>query len=51
MPSKSTDSKTKNHEKAPVSAAFVKSMREEFGEDVKVVYLRENGLKIGKEPQ
>lgn len=36
-----------NHDRAPVSAAFVKAMREVFGE-VKVIYVKENGLILGE---
>lgn len=35
-----------NHEKAPICAAFVKMMREVFG-DVKVLYVRESDLTLG----
>lgn len=38
--------KTSNHEKAPQCAAFVKAMREAFGE-VKVTYVSENGFELG----
>ena len=37
-----------NHAKAPICAEFVKQMREVFGDDVKVVYVEENGLKMGE---
>jgi hypothetical protein len=36
-----------NHALAPISAAFVKEFREVFG-DVKVLYVRENGVELGK---
>ncbi len=37
-----------NHDKAPICAAFVKEMREVFGEDqVKVTYVKEGELEIG----
>ncbi len=39
-----------NHAKAPICAAFVKLMREVFGEDVKVLYVKEGKVLIG-EPQ
>lgn len=39
--------KTSNHEKAPQSAEFVNAMREAFGE-VTVLYVEENGLKLGR---
>ena len=42
-------SKKDNQSKAPRSAAFVKEMREAFGEDqVTVLYVNENGLKLGE---
>lgn len=40
--------KTSNHDKAPECAAFVKEMREVFGEDVKVLYVKEGELEIGE---
>lgn len=44
-----TQAKRSNHERAPLSAAFVKAMREAFGDDqVKVVYVREGDVKIGE---
>lgn len=39
--------KTSNHELAPVCAEFVKAMREAFG-DVQVLYVEENGFKLGE---
>lgn len=40
---------SKNHQKAPVSAAFVKEMREVFGEDqVKVLYVKEGEVELGE---
>jgi hypothetical protein len=39
---------SKNHALAPLSAAFVKGFREVFGEDVKVVYVKEGELEMGK---
>jgi hypothetical protein len=40
--------KEKNHEKAPLSAEFVKQMREVFGEDqVTVLYVEEGDVKLG----
>lgn len=36
-----------NHSKAPQCAAFVKALREEFGE-VKVLYVNENGFTLGE---
>jgi hypothetical protein len=39
---------SKNHTLAPLSAAFVKEFREVFGDDVKVVYIREGTLEMGK---
>lgn len=41
-------SKTSNWAKAPKSAAFVKEMREVFGQDVKVVYVKEGELELGE---
>ena len=52
MPTQPTESQTKktNHAKAPLSAAFVEAMRDAFGaEQISIVYLREGGLKIGRE--
>lgn len=40
--------KTSNQAKAPQCAAFVEAMREVFGEDVKVLYVEENGFKLGE---
>lgn len=37
---------SKNHEKAPLCAEFVRQMREVFGE-VTVLYVKENDLEIG----
>jgi hypothetical protein len=42
--------KEKNHEKAPKSAAFVKSMREVFGE-VTVLCVRENDVQLGEQEE
>lgn len=52
MPTQPTESQAKktNHAKAPLSAAFVEAMREAFGE-ISIIYLREGGLKIGREKQ
>lgn len=41
-------SKISNHARAPKCAEFVESMRECFGEDVKVLYVKENGLILGE---
>jgi hypothetical protein len=38
---------SKNHDQAPVSAEFVRQMREVFG-DVKVLYVKENNLEMGE---
>lgn len=38
-----------NRAKAPIAAAFVAEMREEFG-DVKVLYVEEGEVKIGQKP-
>jgi len=45
--------KTSNHQRAPQCAAFVRKMREVFGEDqVTVLYVEENGFKLGeKQPE
>lgn len=41
--------KSSNHEKAPICSAWVKQMREVFGEDqVKVIWVKEGDLEIGK---
>jgi hypothetical protein len=40
---------SKNHEKAPKSAEFVKQMREAFGADqVIVLYVEEGEVKLGE---
>jgi hypothetical protein len=40
---------SKNHEKAPKSAEFVKQMREVFGADqVTVLYVEEGEVKLGE---
>jgi hypothetical protein len=42
-------STSKNHEQAPVCAAFVKDMREVFGADqVVVLYVEEGEVKLGE---
>lgn len=41
-------SKTSNHEKAPICAAFVKLMRELFGPDVKVLWVKEGDFEMGE---
>lgn len=40
--------RTSNHEKAPICAAFVKEMREVFGEDVAVTWVKEGDFEIGQ---
>lgn len=42
-----TKAKSSNQAKAPQCAEFVEAMREVFGE-VKVLYVEENGLKLGE---
>jgi hypothetical protein len=37
-----------NHKLAPICAAWVKEMRELFGEDVKVIYVKEGDFEIGE---
>lgn len=44
-----TKAKTSNHQRAPQCAAFVAEMREVFGDDVKVLYVEENGFKLGEQ--
>ncbi len=39
---------SKNHEKAPICAEFVKQMRDLFGQDVKVLYVEEGEVKLGE---
>jgi hypothetical protein len=39
--------KSSNHDRAPLCAAFVKAMRETFGE-ISVLYVSENGLQLGE---
>lgn len=41
-------SKEENHSKAPVCAAFVAAMREVFGDDVRVLFVKENGVELGR---
>ena len=40
--------KSSNWAKAPKCAAFVKQMREVFGDDVKVLYVKEGELVLGE---
>jgi len=40
--------KTANHLKAPNAAAFVGQMRQVFGGDVKVLYVKEGDFQIGE---
>lgn len=40
-------SKTSNHAKAPLSAAFVAAMREAFGE-IQVLYVKEGDVLLGE---
>ena len=42
--------KRSNHEKAPICAAWVKQMREVFGDDVKVLWVREGNFSMGEKP-
>jgi hypothetical protein len=41
--------RTSNHERAPICAAFVKEMREVFGE-VKVLWVKEGDFEMGDVP-
>jgi hypothetical protein len=42
-------SKTSNQSRAPISAAFVEAMRQEFGEEeVKVMWVREGDISLGE---
>jgi hypothetical protein len=41
------ESRTSNHAKAPICAAFVKEMRELFGE-VRVLYVKEGSFQLGE---
>ena len=43
--------KSSNWAKAPLCAEFVKTMREVFGEDVKVLYVKEGSLELGEPDQ
>lgn len=43
--------KTSNHEKAPVCAEFVKKMREIFGDNVKVLWVKEGDFELGDVPK
>lgn len=47
----SAPAKQANHEKAPICAAFVKQMRELFGEDVRVLWVKEGGFEMGEVPE
>jgi hypothetical protein len=40
--------KNENHDKAPLCAAFVEEMREVFGDDVKVLYVKEGDVELGQ---
>ena len=40
--------KSSNWEKAPQCAKFVKDMRAVFGDDVKVLYVKEGSLELGE---
>jgi hypothetical protein len=40
-------SKSSNHAKAPICAAFVEEMRAVFGE-VRVIYVKENDFQLGE---
>jgi hypothetical protein len=40
---------SENHKKAPKCSAFVKAMREVFGEDqIEVLYVKEGSLELGE---
>jgi hypothetical protein len=42
-------SKSSNHAKAPICAAFVEAMREAFGADqVHVIYVKEGSFELGR---
>jgi len=41
-------STSKNHERAPEMAKFVKQMRELFGDDLKVTWVKEGDFEIGQ---
>jgi hypothetical protein len=41
-------SRDDNHARAPICAAWVKEMRELFGEDVKVLYVKEGDFEMGE---
>jgi hypothetical protein len=43
-----TKAKSSNWTKAPQSAEFVKDMRTVFGDDVKVLYVKEGSLELGE---
>jgi hypothetical protein len=43
-----TQAKRSNWDRAPLCAAFVKEMREVFGDDVRVLYVREGGFQTGR---
>ena len=40
--------RSSNWAKAPLCAEFVKMMREVFGDDVKVLYVKEGSLELGE---
>jgi hypothetical protein len=41
-------STSENHEKAPLAAEFVRKMRAAFGDDLKVVYVKEGDFELGE---
>ena len=41
------NSRSENHQKAPICAEFVRQMREVFG-DVKVLWIREGDFELGE---
>jgi hypothetical protein len=43
-----TESAKANHDRAPICAAWVKQMRELFGDDVRVVWVKEGDFEMGK---
>jgi hypothetical protein len=48
MSKQEEQSASKNHEQAPICAAFVKEMRSVFGDDVKVLWVREGSFELGE---
>jgi hypothetical protein len=40
--------KSSNQARAPIAAGWVNTLRAEFGDDAKTLYVEENGFKLGE---